>query len=171
MLFHHAGARKSLPASPGKAAQVATQYLRSWNVNSETIEIVASVVEKYHMLYEAKTEEALCADALRYGFAAMEMLIDFAICNSQADGMKNMEVMAGNKWKLSEVLRRFDETKRRTDGSLRYLTGDEVMKLLDIKPGKAVGEILNELDMAVGTGVIASKKEATEWVLKRGSRQ
>ena len=171
MLFHHAGARKNLPASPGKAAQVATQYLRSWNVNSETIEIVASVVEKYHMLYEAKTEEALCADALRYGFAAMEMLIDFAICNSQADGMKNMEVLAGNKWKLSEVLRRFDETKRRTDGSLRYLTGDEVMKLLDIKPGKAVGEILNELDMAVGTGVIASKKEATEWVLKRGSRQ
>jgi tRNA nucleotidyltransferase/poly(A) polymerase len=169
MLFHHAGSMSGQPADEAKAARIAARYLKSWGVNSETIETVAFVVERYHQLYEVKTEEALCADALQYGFTALEMIVDFAICNSQADGMKNMEVLAGNKWKLGEVIRRFDETKRRMEGNLRYLTGDEVMRVLDIKPGKVVGQILNELDMAVGTGVIASKKEATEWVLKRGA--
>ncbi|MDR1622570.1 MAG: hypothetical protein LBS00_09370 [Synergistaceae bacterium] len=169
MLFHHAGAMNRQPADSAKAAQIAAQYLKSWNVTSETIAIVAFVVEKYHMLYEAKTEDALCAAALQYGFPAVGMIVDFAICNSHADGMKNMEVLAGNKWKLGEVIRRFDETKRRTEGSLRYLTGDEVMKVLDIKPGRVVGEILNELDMAVGTGIVSNKKEATEWVLRRGA--
>jgi hypothetical protein len=169
MLFHHAGSENGQPTDSAKAARIAAQYLKSWSVSSETIEIVSFMVEKYHMLYEAKTEEALCAAAMQYGFTAMEMVVDFAICNSQADDMRNMEVLAANKWKLGEVIRRFDETKRRTEGSLRYLTGDEVMKVLDIKPGKVVGEILNELDMAVGTGIVASKKEATEWVLKRGA--
>jgi tRNA nucleotidyltransferase/poly(A) polymerase len=169
MLFHHAGAMSNQPADAAKAAKIATRHLKSWNVNSETIETVAFLVEKYQMLYEAKTEEALCAAALQYGFAAVEMIIDFAICNSQADGMKNMEVLAANKWKLGEVIRRFDETQRRMEGNLRYLTGDEVMEVLDVKPGRVVGEILNELDMAVGTGIVASKKEATEWVLKRGA--
>jgi tRNA nucleotidyltransferase/poly(A) polymerase len=169
MLFHHAGSAKDQPADEIKAARIAAQYLRSWGINSETIATVAFLIERYHQLYEAKTEEALCADALQYGFTALEMIVDFAICNSQADGMKNMEILAGNKWRLGEVIRRFDETKRRMEGNMRYLTGDEVMRVLDIRPGKVVGEILNELDMAVGTGVIASKKEATEWVLKRGS--
>jgi tRNA nucleotidyltransferase/poly(A) polymerase len=169
MLFHHAGSMNSQPADSVKAAQIAAQYLKSWGVNSETIETVAFVIERYRQLYEAKEDEALCASALKYGFVAMEMIVDFAICNSQADGMKNMETLANNKWRLSEIIRRFDETKRRTEGNLRYLTGNEVMQVLNIKPGKVVGEILNELDMAVGTGIIASKNEATEWVLKRGA--
>ncbi|MDR2179755.1 MAG: hypothetical protein LBP21_05575 [Synergistaceae bacterium] len=168
MLFHHAGS-DSQPADSAKAARITAQYLKSWGVNAETIETVSFVIERFHQLYEAKTEDELCASALEYGFAAMEMIVDFAICNSQADGMKNMEVLAGNKWKLGEVIRRFDETRRRTEGSLRYLTGDEVMKILDLRPGKVVGEILNKLDMAVGTGIVANKKEAEEWIVKRGA--
>jgi tRNA nucleotidyltransferase/poly(A) polymerase len=169
MLFHHAGSMNNQPADSAKAAQIARQYLKSWGVNSETVETVVFVIGQYRQLYEAKEEAALCASALQYGFAAMEMIVDFAICNSQADGMKNMETLANNKWRLSEVVRRFDETKRRTEGNSRYLTGDEVMKVLDIKPGRVVGEILNELDMAVGTGIVASKKEATDWVQRRGA--
>jgi tRNA nucleotidyltransferase/poly(A) polymerase len=169
MLFHHAGSMDNQPADAVKSARIAAQYLKSWNVNSETIETVALAIERYRQLYDPKTEEVMCSIALQYGFAAVEMIVDFAICNSQADGMKNMEVLAGNKWKLGEVVRRFEEAKRRMEGAPRYLTGDEVMKVLDITPGRVVGEILNELDMAVGTGIVSSKKEATDWILKRGS--
>jgi tRNA nucleotidyltransferase/poly(A) polymerase len=104
----------------------------------------------------------------KHGAETVEMIVDFAICNSQADRMKNMEVLAANKLKLNEVLRRLEEMRRRM-GSLRYLSGEEVMKLLGIRPGKAVGEILSELNVAVGTGLVASKKDAEDWVLKHGA--
>ena len=133
--------------------------------------MVAAVVRNYRLPYSPITEEQLCRAALKHGFEAVEMIVDFAICNSQADKMKNMETLVANKWKLGEVLRRFDETRRRTEGSTRYLTGDEVMNVLRIQPGRVVGDILNELDMAVGTGIVSSKKEATDWVLKRGTAQ
>jgi tRNA nucleotidyltransferase/poly(A) polymerase len=176
MLFHHAGAEKVQPIDKDnktdnkkKAAEIATRYLRSWNVNSETTDSVAVVIRNYHLAYTTRTEEQLCESVLKYGFEAVDMVIDFATCNAQADGMKNIDVLAANKWSLGEVNRRFEEAKRRTEGNTRYLTGDEVMKTLDIKPGRVVGEILHELGMAVGTGIVSSKKEAQEWILHRGA--
>ena len=77
--------------------------------------------------------------------------------------------MKGNRWRLEQVLRRFASTERQTDGSDRFLTGGEVMDLLKLVPGRKVGEILNGLDMAVGTGRVSSQSEAEAWVLRRGS--
>ena len=169
MLFHHAGAEGGHPTDTTKAAEIAARYLRRWNVNTGTIDIVAAVIKNYHSLFKARTEERLCEWVLKYGYEAVEMTLDFAICNSQADKMRNMEALAANRWRLAEVGRRFDEAGRKTNGTRRYLTGDEVMKTLDIKPGKVVGEILNELGMAVGTGIVNSRREATAWILKRGA--
>lgn len=168
-LFHHAGSETGESADAAKASDIAARYLRAWNMSSDIVDTVTAVVRHYRLAYTPATEEQLCRAALKYGFDAVEMIMDFAVCNSQADRMKNMEVLASNKWKLGEVLRRFDETRRRTDGSDRYLTGDEVMSVLQIRPGRVVGEILNELDMAVGTGIVNSRKEATDWVLRRGT--
>ena len=51
-----------------------------------------------------------------------------------------------------------------TEGASRYLTGREVMNLLHIKPGRRVGELLEGLDMAVGTGKVNSRAKAEEWL-------
>ena len=67
------------------------------------------------------------------------------------------------------MLRRFASTARQMDGSDRFLTGGEVMNLLKLVPGRKVGEILNGLDMAVGTGRVSSRSEAEAWVLRHGS--
>ncbi|MDR1378834.1 MAG: hypothetical protein LBJ36_07250 [Synergistaceae bacterium] len=169
MLFHHVGSEAGQFTDSNKAAEIATWNLKAWNVPSETIETVRAIVKNYRQNYVAKTEEQLCKDVLKYGSEAVEMILDFAICNSEADGQKNMEVLAANKWKLGEVIRRFDEARRRANGNQRYLSGDEVMKILDIKPGKVIGEILNDLGIAVGTGFVASKQEATDWIQKHGA--
>ncbi|MDR2529637.1 MAG: hypothetical protein LBD04_11600 [Synergistaceae bacterium] len=168
-LFHHVGSVGSQPVDTATAAEIALKHLRAWNIGSEIGDLVSSVIKNYRFCFQAKNEDELCAAALKYGFEALEMIFDMAICNSQADKMKNMDMLVANKWRLGEVIRRFDETRRRTEGSMRYLTGDEVMKTLDLKPGKVVGEILYELDMAVGTGLVNNKKEASEWLLKRGA--
>ena len=173
MLFHHGGAsidprdRQRDDAIP---AEIAMSHLKAWNVPSDTTETVDFIIKKYRSFYKPQTEEQLAAEVLKHGLEAVEMTVDFAICNAQADDLKNVELLVTNKWKLGEVARRFEESKRRTDGNMRYITGDEIMKILDIKPGKVVGEILNELGIAVGTGIVSSKSEATEWVIKRGAK-
>jgi tRNA nucleotidyltransferase/poly(A) polymerase len=169
MLFHHAGSILSQPTDTKKAADIAARYLRAWNIGSEISGLVSIVVQNYRLPYEAITEERLCELILKEGYEAVEMILDFAICNAQADDMRNMEILAANKWKLGEVARRFEEARRCAEGNPRYLTGDEVMKILDIKSGRVVGEILNELGMAVGLGTISSKKEAKDWVVRRGT--
>ncbi|MDR2136831.1 MAG: hypothetical protein LBO68_00960 [Synergistaceae bacterium] len=169
MLFHHAGSVIGQFTDSAEAAEIAVRYLKTWNVTSETAATVRAIIRNYHRNYEVRTEDQLCKAVLQHGSEAVEMTLNFSICNSEADGLKNREVLAANKWKLGEVTRRFDEARRRTNGNSHYLTGDEVMKILDIKPGKVIGEILDELGMAVGTGFVASKQEAADWVQKRGA--
>jgi tRNA nucleotidyltransferase/poly(A) polymerase len=168
-LFHHAGSAVNQPSDTGKAAGIAARHLKSWNVSADVLNMVCTIIKHYRLPYTPVTEEQFARSILEHGTETVSTILDFAICNSQADKMKDMETVAANKWKLGEVLRRYEETRRRTDGSSRYLSGGEVMNLLHIQPGKVVGEVLNELDVAVGTGLVNGKKEATDWVLKRGS--
>jgi len=169
MLFHHAGAVSNQPLDEVKTGEIATSHLKAWNINSDTIEIVRVILKHYRLFYQPMTDEYLAYQVLKHGLKVVDMIADFAICNAQADDLKNVELLVANKWQLSEVVRRFEEAKRRTDGTMRYMTGDEVMKVLDIKPGKVVGEILNALGVAVGAGIVGSKKEAVDWVTKRGA--
>ena len=169
MLFHHAGAVSNQPLDEAKTTEIALSYLKAWNVISETIENVRVILKHYRSFYRPMTDEYMASQVLKHGLKVADMIADFAICNAKADDLKNVELLVANKWQLSEVVRRFEEAKRRTDGNMRYVTGDEVMKTLDIKPGKVVGEILNELGVAVGAGIVGSKKEAMEWVIKRGA--
>jgi tRNA nucleotidyltransferase/poly(A) polymerase len=169
MLFHHAGAVSNQPLDEATTAEIAISHLKAWNVSSDTIETVNTILSKYRSLYQPMNEEQLAAEVMEFGLAVVEMTIDFAICNARADDLKNVELLVTNKWKLGEVERRFEEAKRKSDGNIRYMTGDEVMKILDIKPGKIVGEILNQLGIAVGAGMVGNKKEAIEWLIKRGT--
>jgi len=169
MLFHHAGVVSNQPFDEAKAAEIAESYLRGWNITTDMIEIVGFIIKKYRSFYQPQTEEQLAAEVMKHSLEVVDMTVDFAICNARADDLKNVELLVANKWKLGEVARRYDEAQRRADGNIRYITGDEVMKILNIRPGRIVGEILNELGIAVGTGTVSSEKEATEWVVKRGA--
>jgi tRNA nucleotidyltransferase (CCA-adding enzyme) len=169
MLFHHAGAVSNQPLDEAKTAEITESHLKAWNISSETAETVGFILRNYRSFYRPQMEGQLAVEVLKHGLEAVDMTIDFAICNARADDLGNLELLVTNKWLLSEVARRFEEAKRRADGNMRYITGEEVMKILDIKPGKVVGEILNQLGIAVGRGVVSSKKEATEWVTKHGA--
>lgn len=168
-LFHHAGAQLGQPLDTPKTASIASFYLRSWNIQTEIIQKVENVIKNYRLPYLPMTEEELCRAALQHGLDVLEMVLDFAVCNSQADKMKNMDILAVNKWRLGEILRRYEETSYKTNGNPRYLTGNEIMDLLKMPPGKTVGGMLSELEVAVGIGQVSSKVEATEWVLKHAS--
>lgn len=167
-LFCRLGTRELDAPDLAPAAKIASGYLGRWNIPSDTIDRVAAIVMNYRAFYAPRTEEELCRDVLRDGLEAVEMTFEFALCGALAERFPGTDVLKGNRRRLEQVVGRFESVARRTDGSSRFLTGDEVMDLLKLPPGRKVGEILGGLDVAVGTGRVASRSEAEDWVLRRG---
>ena len=142
------------------------EYLTRWNVPSETIDEVLAIINSYKKFYGAVDEEYLCKDVLEYSSDAVEIAVEFAMCVAQAEGFTNdvSDTMEANKWNLAQVLRRFENVRMQTQGASRYMTGREVMTLLNMKPGRRIGELLDGLDMAVGTGKVSSRAMAEDWL-------
>ncbi len=142
------------------------EYLTRWNIPSETIEEVIAIINGYKTFYEPMSEQKFCEDVLEYSPDAVEIALEFAKCVANAEGFIEQcrDVLDNNTWNLRQVLRRFRAVSLQTEGASRYMTGREVMNLLHIKPGRRVGELLEGLDMAVGTGKVSSRAKAEEWL-------
>ena len=142
------------------------EYLTRWNVPSETIDEVLAIINGYKTFYEPVTEEHFCEDVLEYSSDAVEIALEFALCVAQSEGFMDdvKDVLEANRWNLAQVLRRFENVRLQTEGASRYMTGREVMSLLNMKPGRKIGELLEGLDMAVGTGKVSSRSAAEDWL-------
>ncbi len=146
--------------------RLVNEYLTRWNVISETIEEVIAIINTYKDLYKPVSEKEFCEDVLQYSEEAVEVALEFAKCVVESENAeeKYSEILEDNTWNLKQVLRRFNHVRLQTEGATRYMTGREVMSLLNLKPGRRVGELLEGLDMAVGTGKVNSREGAEEWL-------
>ena len=168
-LFCRVGTKSLDVEDPRPVADLASRYLRRWNIPADTADRVSAIIMNYRSLHAPRTEEELCRDVLRYGREAVSMTLEFASCSALAERFPSIDIVKGNRWRLEQVLRRFASTARQMDDADRFLTGGEVMNLLGLAPGRKVGEILDGLDMAVGTGRVSNRSEAEAWVLRHGS--
>ena len=146
--------------------RIVNDYLTRWNVPSETIDEVIAIINSYRTFYEPVDELKFCRDVLDYSEDAVEVALEFAKCVAEAEKFdaKYGEILEDNTWNLNQVLRRFTNVRLQTEGASRYMTGREIMSLLKMKPGRRVGELLDALDMAVGTGKVSSRAGAEAWL-------
>ena len=166
-LFSLIDARTTDGSDRTKAADhKVNEYLTRWNVPSETIDEVIAIINGYKAFYKPVTEEYFCKDVLEYSADAVEIALEFAVCSAQSEGFMDdvRDVLESNRWNLAQVLRRFQNVRLQTEGASRYMTGREVMSLLSMKPGRKIGELLEGLDMAVGTGKVSSRSAAEDWL-------
>ena len=166
-LFGHIGTKTlDLSDRDKYTDRTITEYLTRWNIPSETIENVLAIINNYQRFYSPVSEEIFCREVLNYSRDAVVVALQFARCAAISEGHfeEYREVLDNNRWNLKQVLRRFTTVELQTQGSSRYMTGREVMSLLHMKPGKRVGELLEGLDFAVGTGKVSSRSAAEEWL-------
>lgn len=149
-----------------QADHLVNEYLTKWNVPSMVIDEVLAIINGYKNFYKPMNEEEYCREVLDYTSEAVEIATEFARCVAEAAGYldKVSDTLENNRWNLDQVLRRFENVKTQTDGLTRYITGREVMSLLNMKPGRRIGELLEGLDMAVGTGKVSSREMAEDWL-------
>ena len=168
-LFCHIGDRGT-KASREKADRAMAERLARWNIPSDTIAEVSSILDGYASFYRPISEEGFCTAILKHGMEAMDVGLGFAVCIDIAEGTSHDDVLEANRWSLDQVLRRFRSVASQTDGTAtRFLTGDEVMRILQMPPGRKVGELLKGLDMAVGTGKVGNRAAAEAWLIRNAS--
>ena len=149
-----------------RTERLVADILTHWNIPSETINAVTAIIDRYPEFYEPRSEAEFCSVVLEHSPLAVLVALEFAECVALAEGFSHSyrDVLDDNRWNLKQVLRRFAAVELQTEGSTRFLTGREVMSLLDMKPGKRVGELLDGLDMAVGTGKVNTLAKAEAWL-------
>ncbi len=166
-LFKYVGTKTLDGSDRGKHSErLITDYMTQWNVTSETVSDVIEIITHFNKVYSPVTEEDFCKNVLQFSTKGVEVAVEFAKCVAEAEGFVNdvSDTLENNHWNLKQVLRRFNHVKLQTEGASRYMTGREVMTLLHMKPGKRVGELLEGLDMAVGTGKVNSRSSAERWL-------
>jgi poly(A) polymerase len=171
-LFHDAGKPQTVRAHPkyGYACffghdeageRVSMDVMSAWAVPGKIASRVAALV-RHHMIPGGDFTERTCVKLLRrLGPELSEKLFDLALCDARG-AMGSGENIQSARGLFREVRNNFLQAEAAL--AKRLLDGHEVMSVLEIPPGREVGKILEELDLAVGTGKLRDKGEAVEWL-------
>ena len=68
---------------------------------------------------------------------------------------------------LENLQKYYDDVKDIANNPKPIIDGNEIMKILNIKPSKLIGEIIDELKEMQLSGEISTKEEAIKYVISR----
>jgi putative nucleotidyltransferase with HDIG domain len=138
--------------------------LNEWAVPGKISSQVASLV-RCHMIPGGDFTERTGVKLVRkLGQELSEKLFDLALCDARGAMGSGENITAARSLfrKVQDNLSRAGEASAK-----RLLDGRDIMAVLGIPPGRAVGRMLEELDVVVGTGEIRNRDEAIEWLKSR----
>jgi putative nucleotidyltransferase with HDIG domain len=143
---------------------MALDLLNKWAVPGKISSHVTSLV-RCHMIPGGDFTERTGVKLIRkLGQELSEKLFELAFCDAKGAMGSGENIIAARRLfrKVQDNLLRAEEASAR-----RLLDGNDIMEILGILPGRAVGKMLEELDVVVGTGEIRNREEAVEWLIKR----
>jgi tRNA nucleotidyltransferase/poly(A) polymerase len=140
---------------------IALGLMSSWAVPGKIAAQTAALV-RHHMIPGGEFTKRTGVKLIRrLGPELSEKLFDLALCDARG--------AMGNGEKIREARELFCEVRDnllRAEGvrSKRLLDGRDIMEILGIPPGRRVGKILEDLDVAVGAGELCDRDEAVRWL-------
>ena len=183
-LFHDSGKPKTLRPHPKyghncffghdeAGERIALDTLSAWAVPGSITSEVAPLV-RYHMIPGGEFTERTCVKLIRRlgntegnKTPLVDRLFDLALCDAKGAMGSGENILAARQL-FCEVRDNLSRAKE-ASSSKKWLDGHDVMEILGIPPGRKVGQLLEELDVAVGTGKLRGKSEAVEWLRAAGS--
>lgn len=153
-------------------AKMSLKILKDLHFSNKQADYISSMI-KYHiypshvMTSPQITEKIM----MRYVRKMDKNSID-AVILAQADRLSARgpeitdEIVERNISSLNMLLRFYLEARETLKPLPKLLTGDEVMTLLNIKPSRKLGEIMNALHEAQISGDVTSREHAVDFVKK-----
>lgn len=152
-------------------AELIPSTLKPLKYSNKQIAYVQNLVRNH--IYPASLvsyENALPKAKMRF-FRKLENNVIDVILLAQADRLSARgiditdEMVETNINNLNELLKLYIETKESIKPLPKLLSGEEIMKLLNISPSPILGKIIKDLQEEQISGNITTKEEAVEFVL------
>ena len=167
ILFHDVGKPETADAEKvhflgheDEGAKIVEETLTKLHFSSDIVKRVTNLVEN-HMFIPNAARDAK-APAFRRLKLRMEEDMDNLLALARADAMGSKKKDTSHVDEAEKKLEGIKDIPTKTK-SLSPLNGDELMEMLEIKPGPKVGEILNHLHEEVIEGnLMPGDKEAAE---------
>lgn len=153
-------------------AKMSLKILKDLHFSNKQADYISSMI-KYHIYpsHVVTSPQITEKIMMRYVRKMDKNSID-AVILAQADRLSARgpeitdEIVERNISSLNMLLRFYLEARETLKPLPKLLTGDEVMTLLNIKPSRKLGEIMNALHEAQISGDVTSREHAVDFVKK-----
>ncbi len=153
-------------------AKLAVKFLKKLHFSNKQIDYISTMV-KYH-IYPSHvmnapqiTEKIMMRFVRKMGDNSIDDIILAQADRLSARGPEiTDEVVERNITYLNMLLKFYLEARETLKPLPKLLSGNDVMKILDIKPSKKLGEIMDALHEAQLSGEVITKEHAVEFVKK-----
>ena len=155
-----------------KGAQIAKNELSDLKFSNKQITYITNMI-KYHiypasLINSAENNKAFARFVRKLGDDALDVIELARADRKSALGVDVTKEMLELTFEhLDNLEKYYKEVQSIVKAPKSLLDGNEIMKILNIKPSKLIGEIVDELKELQIMGKISSKDEAKEFVLKK----
>lgn len=150
-------------------AQMAQKILKKLKYSKNQIKYVTKLIRYHiypsHLLKSDVTEKALLRMFRRLEEDTIDIILLAKADRLSARGEEITEtIVKSNTAGLCELLEKYKIAKETLKPLEKLLSGNEVMKILNIKAGKELGNIIKELKEAQLSGDVISKEDAVDFI-------
>ena len=144
--------------------QIASKMITPWAMPEEIRASVLNLINHHMQLSQTFTERTAVKLIRRIGAENAKLLFVLALCDARGS--------SGEVGSIVEARATFDGVmdnlvraeSAQQSKSQRLLNGNEVMEIMNLKPGPWIAQILEDLDVATGCGTLQTKEDALLWL-------
>ena len=151
-------------------AKLAIDYLKKLHFSNKQIQYISSMI-KYHIYpSHVMTSPQITEKIMMRYVRKMDVNSIDNIILAQADRLSARgpeitdDIVERNINSLNMLIKFYLETRETLKPLPKLLSGDDVMKILDIKPSRKLGEIMSALHEAQISGDVMTKDQAVEFI-------
>ena len=151
-------------------AKLAIDYLKKLHFSNKQIQYISSMI-KYHIYpSHVMTSPQITEKIMMRYVRKMDVNSIDNIILAQADRLSARgpeitdDIVERNINSLNMLIKFYLETRETLKPLPKLLSGDDVMKILDIKPSRKLGEIMSALHEAQISGYVMTKEQAVEFI-------
>jgi len=152
-----------------KGAEIAPAYLKKLKFSKKQIAYIQNLIRNhiYPSNVNLNNEKSVMKFLRKMDNDTIDVLVLAMADRLSARGPAITEEMVSqNLNQLNTILNRYLEKLDEIKPLPKLLNGNEVMKILNIKPSPQLGEILSELQAAQEDGLVTTHEEAVDFVKK-----
>ena len=144
--------------------QIASKMITPWAIPEEIRAPVLHLINHHMQPSQTFTERTAVKLIRRIGADNAKLLFVLALCDARGSSGEVDSIVAARAIFEGVMDNLVRAESAQQSKSQRLLNGNDVMEIMNLKPGPWIAQILEDLDVATGSGTLQTKEDALLWL-------